>query len=105
VPIVPLAQQYSLIPDAHPRLQYAIETVRPALVFADDGHLYSAALALRFMDGIEKVVTRNGDASFTPFSDLPTKRRMSTKLTPPLAQRRSQRSSLPPALQPTQKAC
>ena len=29
VPIVPLAEQYSLVPDAHPRLQYAVETVRP----------------------------------------------------------------------------
>src|SRR4051812_4111764 len=33
VPIVPLAEQYSLVSDAHPRLQYAIETVRPAMIF------------------------------------------------------------------------
>src|ERR1700677_2006473 len=37
VPIVPLAEQYSLVPDAHPRLQYAVEAVRPKMVFADDG--------------------------------------------------------------------
>jgi feruloyl-CoA synthase len=70
VPIVPLAEQYSLVPDAYPRLRYAIETVRPAMVFADDGGRYGAALALEFMAGIEKVVARNGGASFTMFSDL-----------------------------------
>src|SRR5580692_3634756 len=37
VPIVPLAEQYSLVPDAYPRLQYAVETVRPKMVFADGG--------------------------------------------------------------------
>jgi feruloyl-CoA synthase len=70
VPIVPLAEQYSLVPEAHSRLQYAIETVHPAMVFADDAGPYGPALALPFMDGIEKVVARNGNASFTAFSDL-----------------------------------
>jgi len=70
VPIVPLAEQYSLVPDAYPRLQYAVETVHPGLIFADDGGAYGAALALDFMNGIERVVARNGDKSFTAFSDL-----------------------------------
>jgi feruloyl-CoA synthase len=70
VPIVPLAEQYSLVPDAHARLQYAVETVHPGLIFADDGGAYGAALALDFMNGIERVVARNGDKSFTAFSDL-----------------------------------
>lgn len=70
VPIVPLAEQYSLIPDAHPRLRYVIETVRPGMVFAEDAAIYGAALALDFMEGVEKVVLRNGDKSFTAFSDL-----------------------------------
>jgi feruloyl-CoA synthase len=70
VPIVPLAEQYSLVPDAHARLQYAVETVQPGLIFADDGGAYGAALALDFMNGIERVVARNGDKSFTAFSDL-----------------------------------
>ena len=43
VPIVPLAEQYSLVPDAYPRLQYAVETVHPGLIFADDGGAYGAA--------------------------------------------------------------
>ena len=72
VPIVPLAEQYSLVPDAYPRLQYAIETVRPAMVFADDATAYGPALALDLMNGIEKVVARheNGSVRMTTFSDL-----------------------------------
>src|ERR1700734_2706662 len=37
VPIVPLAEQYSLVPGAHPRLQYAIETVRTKIAFGREG--------------------------------------------------------------------
>ena len=70
VPIVPLAEQYSLVPDAYPRLQYAVETVRPKMVFADDGAAYGASLALPFLDGIEKVVTRNSPGSATTFAHL-----------------------------------
>ena len=70
VPLVPLAEQYSLVPDAYPRLQYAVETVRPKMIFADDGAAYGAALALPFLDGIEKVVASNGSGGATVFSDL-----------------------------------
>ena len=70
VPVVPLAEQYSLVPDAYPRLQYAIETVRPALVFAEDEEAYDGALALPFMNGIEKVVGLNASGGATVFSDL-----------------------------------
>ena len=70
VPLVPLAEQYSLVADAYPRLQYAVETVRPKMIFADDGAAYGAALALPFLDGIEKVVASNGSGGATVFSDL-----------------------------------
>ena len=70
VPLVPLAEQYSLVPDAYPRLQYAVETVRPKMIFADDGAAYGAALALPFLDGVEKVLVRNGSGGATTFSDL-----------------------------------
>ena len=70
VPLVPLAEQYSLVADAYPRLQYAVETVRPKMIFADDGAAYGAALALPFLDGIEKVLARNGSGGATTFSDL-----------------------------------
>jgi len=70
VPLVPLAEQYSLVPDAYPRLQYAVETVCPKMIFADDGAAYGAALALPFLDGVEKVLARNGSGGATTFSDL-----------------------------------
>ena len=70
VPIVPLAEQYSLVPDAYPRLQFAVETVRPKMVFADDGAVYGAALALPFLDSIEKVLARNASGGAATFADL-----------------------------------
>jgi feruloyl-CoA synthase len=70
VPIVPLAEQYSLVPDAYPRLQYAIEMVRPKMVFAEDGAAYGAALALPFLDGVQKVVALNAAGSATTFARL-----------------------------------
>src|ERR1700735_2134231 len=70
IPTVPLAEQYSLVPDAYPRLQYAVEAVRPKMVFADDGAAYGAALALPFLDSIEKVVARNALGGATTFAHL-----------------------------------
>ncbi len=41
---VPLAEQYSLIAQAHDRLDYIAEKVKPALVYAEDGQAFDAAL-------------------------------------------------------------
>ncbi len=49
---VPVAEQYSLIPGAHDRLDYAARTVRPAMVFADDPARYGDALALPALAGV-----------------------------------------------------
>jgi feruloyl-CoA synthase len=70
VPIVPLAEQYSLVPDAYPRLRHAVETVRPKMVFAEDGAAYGAALDLPFLESIEKVVARNAPRNVTMFAQL-----------------------------------
>jgi len=72
VPTVPLAEQYSLIPEAHARLVYVIEKVRPRLAFADDAGRYAGALALPQFDGIEIVATRTEGASrpVTAFAEL-----------------------------------
>jgi feruloyl-CoA synthase len=72
VPLAPLAEQYALLSEAHPRLQYAIERVRPAMVFADDAGILRAALALDFLRGIEKVVAHPSGApvGVTSFSEL-----------------------------------
>ncbi len=57
VPTVPLAEQYSLIEEAHPRLVYVLEKVRPAMAFVDDAGRYAAALALPQFDGVEIVAS------------------------------------------------
>lgn len=57
VPTVPVAEQYALIPGAHPVLERIAQMIRPRMVFADDGARYGAALALGCFDGVEKVTT------------------------------------------------
>ncbi len=68
VPTVPVAEQYALIPGAHPVLERIAGMIRPRMVFADDAARYGAALALPVFDGVEKVVSQG--AGFTPFADL-----------------------------------
>lgn len=53
VPTVPMAEQYALIEQAHGRLAYIVNKVKPAMVFADDAGRYRAALALDLFDGVE----------------------------------------------------
>ena len=43
---VPVAEQYSLIPGAHRRLQYVVDLVKPGAVYAEDAGAYGAAIAL-----------------------------------------------------------
>ncbi len=71
IPVVPLAEQYALIPEAHGRLTYVLDKVRPKLAFVDDATRYAAALALPELDGVELVAVR-GDAGrpVTSFADL-----------------------------------
>ncbi len=72
IPVVPLAEQYSLVPAAHPRLVQAIRTVRSRLVFADRAAPFAAALALDCMAGIEVVCSDPAGAPgpVTPFAHL-----------------------------------
>ncbi|WP_372604077.1 feruloyl-CoA synthase [Actibacterium sp.] len=71
-PVVPLAEQYSLIHDAHPRLVYAIETARPVMVYAEDAALYGPALALDCFKDMLKIVTDATGATVpvTTFDEL-----------------------------------
>ncbi|MCA0873237.1 feruloyl-CoA synthase [Seohaeicola saemankumensis] len=71
-PTVPLAEQYSLIGDAHPRVVYAVEKTKPALIYAADAGPYGDALALPELAGIEKVVSigASADNGFHAFADL-----------------------------------
>lgn len=70
VPIVPIAEQYSLIPGAHGRLVEVIELVRPKLAFVDDADRYSAALELDALAGIEVVSSRPGTQKATSMDQL-----------------------------------
>ncbi|WP_095587424.1 feruloyl-CoA synthase [Actibacterium ureilyticum] len=58
VPVVPLAEQYSLIAEAHGRLIYVLDRVKPAMAFVDDATRYAAALELPQLDGVEIVACR-----------------------------------------------
>lgn len=58
VPVVPLAEQYSLVPEAHARLVYVLDKVRPRMAFADDAARHARALALPELDGVEIVASR-----------------------------------------------
>ncbi|WP_394178407.1 feruloyl-CoA synthase [Yoonia maritima] len=62
VPTVPLAEQYSLIPEAHGRLIYVLDKVKPAMAFVDDAGRYAAALALSQLDEVEIVASKTDGA-------------------------------------------
>ncbi len=72
VPLVPLAEQYSLIPEAHDRLIDAIEMVRPKMAFTAHAGKFAKALGLDAMDGIEIIASDISGApgAATAFADL-----------------------------------
>ncbi len=70
VPIVPLAEQYALIPAANAQLRHCAELVQPRMVFAEDGAKFGAALGMDLFDGVEKVVSRNVPEGLTAFESL-----------------------------------
>lgn len=72
VPTVPLAEQYSLITEAHGRLIYVLDKVKSAMAFVEDAGQYSAALNLPHFKGVEIVATRTDGAPVpvTEFSAL-----------------------------------
>ncbi|MGA1599435.1 MAG: feruloyl-CoA synthase [bacterium] len=72
VPVVPLAEQYSLIPEAHGNVRYIGDLIQPGLVFAAKAGPYDAALGLEVFDGVEKIsVDLSGSGqTVTAFSEL-----------------------------------
>lgn len=70
VPTVPLAEQYSLIPEARPQIEHCVGVVKPGMVFADDGARYGDALAMAVFDGMPKVVARNAGPGMILLSEL-----------------------------------
>ncbi|MBX2886951.1 MAG: feruloyl-CoA synthase [Granulosicoccus sp.] len=70
VPIVPVAEQYSLVPEAHDRLRYVLGLIKPELIYVSDSTKYAAALQLEEISGIEVVASSTDRADITPLSTL-----------------------------------
>ena len=72
IPVVPVAEQYSLIHEASDRLIDAVEMVRPSMVFVSDAGKFAEAIGLDALAGIEVVasVTAGAGRDVTAFSDL-----------------------------------
>jgi feruloyl-CoA synthase len=72
VPAVPVSVAYSLMSTDHAKIAHIRDLVEPAMVFADDGTKYGAALAMAAATGAEVVVGSNppSDSDATLFSDL-----------------------------------
>ncbi len=70
VPIAPLAEQYSLIPEACGRLDYCIQKIKPALVFAEDGAKFGSALSRDSLAPVSKLVSRNAGDGAETFGNL-----------------------------------
>ena len=68
--IVPLAEQYALIPQAHERLIYCAEKVNPAMVYAADADMFAAGLALSVFDRALKVSSKGSMGSSISFEEL-----------------------------------
>ena len=70
VATVPVAEQYSLIPDALPRLIHIAEKIRPAMVFAEDAERFAAGLSLPQFDAAVKVTCGTPDSGMIGFDRL-----------------------------------
>jgi len=71
VPVVPLSPAYSLLSFDHARLRDIIALVEPALVFADDGSKYGAAIRACITSDTEVVLAQGESGrSATYFSEL-----------------------------------
>ncbi len=70
VPLVPLAEQYSLIPEAAGRLDYCVQKIKPALVYAVDGQKFGNALNRDALASVAKLVSINASDAAESFESL-----------------------------------
>ncbi|MGR3761101.1 AMP-binding protein [Roseobacteraceae bacterium NS-SX3] len=70
IPVVPVAEQYALIPGAQAPLHFVIAQTAPGLVFAEDGSRFAAALEMAGMAGRQIVVGRNPGPGMALIGDL-----------------------------------
>ncbi|MFC3613241.1 feruloyl-CoA synthase [Lutimaribacter marinistellae] len=70
VPIVPVAEQYALIPGAQAQLRYIADLIDPAMVYAEDGEVFASALAMEALSGRLHLVARNAGQGMMTVDDL-----------------------------------
>ncbi|WP_417709980.1 feruloyl-CoA synthase [Roseibium aggregatum] len=70
VPVVPVAEQYSLIHGAHGRLREAINLIKPKMAYVVDADQYGEALNLAELAQVEIVASKTGSRNVTAFADL-----------------------------------
>ena len=70
LPIVPLAEQYALIPDAQGQIDYVAKLVKPGLVFAEDGDVLAGVLDRAVFRGTRKLVSRGGQDGVLRIDEL-----------------------------------
>jgi feruloyl-CoA synthase len=71
-PIAPVSPQYGLKGADPSRLAFAVERIKPAMVYVDDAADFADALAAPFLAGLPVVASRNaraGDATFEALLD------------------------------------
>lgn len=59
IPVVPTSPAYSLMSQDFGKLRHVFDLIRPRLVFASDGEMFSKALGALDLEDVEVVVTRN----------------------------------------------
>ncbi len=72
VPVAPVSVAYSLMSDDLAKLKAIITEVRPALIYTENGTMYTRALKALDLTGIEVVIKQGGVEGIptTPFSNL-----------------------------------
>jgi feruloyl-CoA synthase len=71
VPIAPISPAYSLISTDHAKLKHCFATVRPRVVFAQNGPMFARAFeTLKSLDPSLLFVTVDGADGTTPFAEL-----------------------------------
>ncbi len=73
VPIVPVAEQYALIPDARKQLDFVAGLTKPGAVFAEDGALLAEVLQRDAFAGLHKLVSRAPADGAIMLADLAAK--------------------------------
>jgi len=71
VPVAPVSVAYSLMSGDYSKLRHVVQTVRPQMVFAEQGPLYARALAALPLAGVEVVsAVPAPNRTTTPYSEL-----------------------------------